>query len=108
MPAEVVVMYDCASNFATYEVPGSSGNTYDVTLGGETYAHCPCTGFGFRKDCSHVKYVWDHACLYNPQWHDGKENPDLVPKEYERTVGFNEKVRCPACGGPSVAVRRAV
>lgn len=113
MSYEVVNMEDCASNFASYKVPGSSG-TYEVTLGGESFVHCqdlendvPCLGFSYRGDCKHIRYVWDNACLYNPQYHDG--GPATLKPEYdERQPGFLADGKCPACGGPTVAVKRAV
>lgn len=114
MGYEVVNMEDCASNFAEYEVPGSSG-PYVVIMGGESYVDCrekasgeQCKGFKFNQKCKHIKYVWDNACLYNPQWHDGGPNT-LKPKHLdERQPGFLPNGKCPACGGPTVAVKRAV
>lgn len=112
MSYDVVNMEDCASNFASYQVPGSS-STYTVTLGGESYVDCrqengeKCKGFANRQDCKHIRYVYDHACLYNPQYHDGGP-ADLKPEYDERQPGFLADGKCPACGGPTVLVKRAV
>lgn len=115
MSYDIIHMEDCASNFATFEVPGSSGTTYEVTLGGESYSDCrdkatgePCKGFKFRQDCKHIRYVWDNACLYNPQWKE-EGGPNTLKPEYDTTVpGFLADGKCPVCGGPTVVVRRAV
>ena len=115
MGYEVRNMEDCASNFATFEVPGSKGNTYEVTFGGESYVDCrdkatgeKCKGFQFKQDCKHIHFAYENACMYNPQYNDGKANPPLKPVEYERGPGFLSDGKCPACGGPTVVVRRAV
>ena len=38
----------------TYEVQGSTGNTYTVTQDGDTWT-CTCPGFGWRRKCKHVE-----------------------------------------------------
>lgn len=107
MPADIVTMADCASNYGVYEVTGSKGARYTVTLtGSEGMPHCTCKGFSFRHDCKHVAAVYEGACLYNPQWHDAKEHPTHRPVEYTYTQ-FAEGERC-TCGGPLVYVKRAV
>lgn len=109
MPAEIVTMRDCASNYGVFKVPGSRGNVYTVTLhGSEGPAHCTCPAFqysGEEQHCKHVTYVWERACLFNPQWRDGKDAPALRPEGYTYDVGMGGKCRC---GGPLVSVRRAV
>lgn len=114
MPAEIVTMADCASNYGVFHVPSDSNphQHYVVVLNGsEGPAHCNCQAFKFApegaKDCKHVRRVWEQACLYNPQWRDGQSDPALKPVQltYDRTI---EGESCPACGGPVVAVRRAV
>lgn len=37
----------------TVQVPGSSGNTYTVTLGQKNI--CDCSGFRYRGNCKHIK-----------------------------------------------------
>src|SRR5262245_36826659 len=101
-------MEDCASNYGCFEVEGSKGARYQVTFSGsEGPTHCTCPAFKFAPDkaCKHILRVFNEACLYNPQWHDAKENPTMRPTSYgyERFTGNT----C-ACGGPMVSVRRAV
>jgi hypothetical protein len=106
---DIVIMEDCASNYGVFEVEGSRGAKYSVTLNGsEGPADCTCPAYKFsgeRRDCKHVARVFAEACLYNPQWHDAKEAPTLRPKDYTYSCFTNSKCRC---GGPMVAVRRAV
>ena len=100
-------MLDCASNFAIFEMPSRDGkSTYEVEIGGESYTRCPCRGFHYRQNCHHLEELWRGACFYNPQWHDGREDPEYTPKSYTHPLVEGE--RCPACGGPMVAVLRAV
>jgi len=40
----------------TYEVQGSTGNTYTVTQDGDTWT-CTCPGFGWRRKCRHINEV---------------------------------------------------
>lgn len=42
----------------TYEVQGSTGNTYTVTQDGDTWT-CTCAGFGWRRKCRHITEVKD-------------------------------------------------
>lgn len=102
----------CADYFAAFMVPGSRGNLYRVELyGGEGPATCECPAFKFHKGeiydrtCKHIEYVWQNACLYNPQWHDGGPRK-IKPMEYlDEARLYGE---CPCCGGPMVPVRIAV
>lgn len=99
-----VTAEDCASNYGIFEVEGSSGDTYTVSFAGsEGPAHCTCQGFKFRGDCKHVKAVYDGACLYNPQWHDAKEDPTYRPVDYGY-ANFS-KSKC-VCGDKMVYVKR--
>jgi hypothetical protein len=107
MPAEIVVMKDCASNYGVFRVQGSS-KVYRIAFHGSEQepSHFDCPGFKNRRDCKHVREIWDRACLYNPQWRDGNPDPGLIPETY--TVLDFTGTPCPACGGPTVYVRRAV
>lgn len=107
MSADIVTMEDCASNYGAFKVIGSKGDEYRVSFhGSEGPADCTCEGFRHRRDCRHIKLVWKQACLYNPQWHDGQENPTLRPFAYtENRFSAN---KCLSCGGPMVYVKRAV
>ena len=42
----------------TYEVQGSTGNTYPVTQDGDTWT-CTCPGFGWRRKCRHITELKD-------------------------------------------------
>lgn len=111
MSIDIVVMSDCASNYGVFHIPSSDGKSvYTVTLSGsEGPAHCNCKAFGFsgaKQTCKHVKQVYDGACLYNPQWHDANPNPRVRPVDYCYDAVVLDKT-C-ECGGPMVAVRRAV
>lgn len=106
MSIDIIVMEDCASNYGVYEVRGSKGDKYTVTLSGsEGPADCTCNGFRYRKECKHVDRVYKEACLYNPQWHDSNDSPLIRPVEYTYTAFSSSKC---ACGGPMVYVKRAV
>jgi hypothetical protein len=110
MGYDIVTMEDCASNYGTFKVPGSKGAEYVVTMNGsEGMPHCTCKAYDFApwdaKDCKHIRQVWEEACLYNPQWRDGKSDPKLRPASTDTPLPDS---KCPACGGPTIAVRRAV
>lgn len=109
MGIDIVVMEDCASNYGVFKVSGSKGALYDVTLNGsEGPAHCTCKAFQFsgkERSCRHIRKVLSEACLYNPQWHDAKEKPAIRPTSYTYMAFTSNKCEC---GGPMVAVRRAV
>jgi hypothetical protein len=38
----------------TFNVKGSKGEIYTVTIDGK-HSTCTCTGFGFRRTCKHIK-----------------------------------------------------
>ena len=110
MPAEIVVMEDCASNYGRFDVLSSDGTKhYEVSLhGSEGGASCTCPAFlysGAQRDCKHIRRVWEQACLYNPQWRDAKAEPIMRPEAY--TYEMFSETRC-VCGGPMVYVKRAV
>ena len=106
MPADIVTLMDCASCFGVFEITGSTGTKYTVEFGGESYCHCTCEGFKFRQDCKHVHAVYKGACMYNPQYNDGKAKPKFKPIRFTYDAFAEEP--CPACGGKTVYVRRAV
>ena len=112
MSYDIVVMEDCASNYGVFDVEGSRGAVHTVTLGGsEGPAHCTCPSFFYKpgevfdKTCKHTDLVIEEACLYNPQWREGKADPRRPDRYLDRSFTGS---KCPDCGGPMVAVRRAV
>lgn len=108
MSMDVEVMEDCASNYGNYEVAGSNGKTWRVSLNGaEGTVYCDCPSFKFSKEqaCKHTDMVCREACLYNPQYGSAKAEPKIRPVSYN--YDRFTKNKC-ACGGPMVAVRRAV
>jgi hypothetical protein len=44
----------------TWQVKGSKGDTYTVTLNNNAFA-CSCTGFKFRSTCKHVDNIKETA-----------------------------------------------
>lgn len=44
------------SHKTEWQVPGSKGNEYKVTLKGSELS-CECVGFGFRRKCKHVEKI---------------------------------------------------
>ena len=113
MPAEIVTMADCASNYGVFRVPSASerGKFYIVTWSGsESMPHCTCPAFRYGAPdelCKHQKWVWEHGCFYNPQWKEGTADPEAKPVDYVYDATIPGE-KCPACGGPMVSVRRAV
>ena len=116
MSVEIVTAAFCAQYFANYEVQGSKGNVYTVTLnGGEGAPFCTCPAFKFsggygNQDCKHVKLVWDHACLANPQWKDPGPN-DLAENGITMISHDDHTIPgdvCVGCGGPTVPVKIAI
>ncbi len=109
MGIDIITMEDCSSNYGIFEIHGQTG-TYRVNFNGsEGPAFCSCPAFKFsgaKQECKHIKIIWEKACLYNPQWHDGKENPTLRPRDY--TYDAFSSNPCPCCGDAMVYVRRAV
>lgn len=114
MPAEEAIGLFCADYFSDFEVLGSKpGVKYVVSLGGTTFAHCSCPAFAFFKGpeqdrtCKHIAYVWEHACLWNEQWCEGKK-ADLKPVAGTCDYRTVPEEKCPHCGGPVCPVRIAV
>lgn len=114
MPAEVITMMDCASNYGVFVVKSHSAKNknYMVSFGGsEGPAHCTCKAFEYSpepKSCKHITEVFNGSCRYNPQWCKGTEDPTHVPTGYTYDAFAGPEHKCPACGGPMVFVRRAV
>ena len=57
--AECSETYDpapVASNRIVRVITGSKGSTYTVTVDGAQRT-CTCPGYGFRKDCKHIRQV---------------------------------------------------
>jgi len=110
MPADIVTMRDCASNYGIFDVKSdSTDEVYIVTFDGEAGAHCTCKAWLYSadNDCKHVNRTYLKACMYNPQYCDGHENP-IKPRGFAYTQGLDSNEPCPNCGGPTVLVRRAV
>ncbi len=117
MSATIETAAFCPQYYATFEVQGSKDNVYTVTLsGGEGPAHCTCPAFKYsgepgEQDCKHVRKIWAHGCLYNPQWKDAGPN-DLEDNGIQIASTDDSHViedePCPGCGEPCVAVRIAV
>jgi hypothetical protein len=109
MGISIETMAWCADYFATYEVIGSKGDSYEVQINGaEAPPHCTCPAFKYSKllHCKHVQEVWDRGCFFNPQWkEDGNERPTIRPKHFYYPL-IKDK-RC-VCGGPMIWVQVAV
>jgi hypothetical protein len=115
MPAEIVTVGFCPQYYSRWVVQGSQpGSTYTVVLNGaEQLPDCTCPAFRHApwdgKDCKHVRAVWAHGCLYNPQWREPGPNDwadhgiSLLATD---TATWPEP--CEGCGQPMVAVRIAV
>ena len=114
MPADIQTGFFCADYFSDFHVPGSKpGVVYTVSLDGTSGVNCTCPAFQFFKGdpsertCKHVAYVWQHACLWNEQWCDGKaDDLDPVPGSCHYQTVPDEA--CPKCGGPVCPVKIAV
>jgi len=118
MPTQVETVGFCDQYYGTWTVPSDrqADVTYAVTLAGPRLApFCTCPAFRYSGEpgsqtCKHIRRIWEHACLYNPQWHDPGPNDyaelgiALTPSALERTYPGT----CPGCGGRLVAVRIAV
>jgi hypothetical protein len=115
VPADIINDWTCGQYFADFAVTGSRGDVYVVRLDGpEGMASCECKAWEFApidgKDCKHIRKLWAHACLRNPQWHDGGPN-DYTEHDIElrrMDVRANGSPPCPACGGPQVLIKIAV
>lgn len=117
MPAEIVTVGFCPQYHSRWQVAGSKpGTSYEVDLAGaEGAPHCTCKAFQFSggygdQDCKHVRAVWAHACLYNPQWKDAGPN-DFASHGIELVdtdTAYQYGEPCPGCGGPMIATKIAV
>ena len=115
MPDFIIeVMGYCPQVMATFEVPGSGGNSYRVSLGPDG-DYCGCRAFQyckvedeFDRTCKHVRLVRAHGCLYDPQGREPGPN-DLSDQGVEIVAqggGYGEP--CPGCGADMEPVRVAV
>lgn len=115
MPAEIVTVGFCPQYYSQWEVQGSKGNTYSVVLnGGEGAPYCSCPAFKYsgeygNQECKHVKAVWAHGCLYNPQWKDAGPN-DYADHGIKMISHDTHTISetCPGCGEEMIPVRIAV
>jgi hypothetical protein len=106
----------CPQYESTWSVQGSRGS-YIVQLHADERAapSCSCPAFTFFKGeqwdrtCKHLQMIWDHGCLFNPQWKDAGPNDyaqhglSLVEQGFG---GGGEP--CPGCGQPMIRVVIAV
>lgn len=114
---DIITVGFCPQYWSTWKVKGSRDAEYVVTLsGGEGPAHCTCPAFKYsgefgQQDCKHVRKVWEHGCLWNPQWHS-----DPGPNDYQDhgiemlSCGYGRGygAPCPGCGGELQATKIAV
>lgn len=109
MPVEIVTVGFCPQYGATFRVPGTGGREWTVALGPEV-GHCTCPAFRYSHDssCKHLRLVWEHGCLFNPQWHDAGPNDHADVGIVRVTPTRTEGVPCPGCGEPMMPVRVAV
>lgn len=113
MPAEIITVGFCPQYYSQWKVTGSTGTIYDITLNGaEQMPFCNCKAFEFSKDgdCKHIRSVWEHGCLYNPQWKDPGPNDY---KKHGIKLMFTDEMRqyaekCPGCKEFMIPVRIAV
>ena len=114
MGYEIVTGEFCASYYASYTVPGSKPDTeWHVSHDGILPPHCDCPAFMYYKGdpwdrtCKHINYVWNHACMWNCQWHEGNKEITVKPDSIDEGNVIKGS-SCPNCGGPVVAVKIAV
>jgi hypothetical protein len=114
MSVEVRTVGFCPQYWSTWRVPSSKTDvTYLVTLdGAEHMPHCECLSFKYSKDgnCKHIRLVWDHGCLWNPQWKDPGPNDYAELDITLVATGENGSGLgpCEGCGHGTVPVRIAV
>lgn len=119
MSIDIVTVGFCPQYHSTWRVQGSKGHVYEVNLAGaEGAPHCTCPAFQYsgesgNQDCKHVKAVWKHGCLYNPQWRDNVA--EECPNDYAEygieliaTDTYAQLEACPGCGQPMIATKIAV
>jgi len=101
----------CAQWFMTFHAPSSSspGAFHTVTFIRGEGGHCTCKAYehwvprnpGDIRECKHIRYVMQHACLANEQWYSGGDRT-LQPVPDTCTEHANTEEPCPACGGSTV------
>jgi hypothetical protein len=107
----------CPQYYAEWLVTGSRGDIYIVTLdGAEGVPQCSCPAWNFSphreydRECRHIRAVWEHGCLFNPQWRDPGPNDyaqfGITKGEYHVAQTWGEP--CPGCGDTMIPVRIAV
>ena len=108
MPVSIEMMPTCASTFADFKCESSDGSKIYMlqTNGPEGQIFCDCPAGKHNRECKHVKRLWEEACLFNPQWHDGGK-AEWKPVGYD-FHDFLEGEECPNCKGPMIAVKYAV
>ena len=105
MPADIVTMRDCASNYGVYIVRSDTRENefYTVTFSGESGAHCTCKAWQYSGDnhCKHVNRVYKGACMYNAQYNEGNANLSTRPQSYTYDAGLSMDMRiaAPPVGG---------
>ena len=57
---EVELAIKPSSTVKVYEVAGSKGNSYTVTIDGDSKS-CSCPAFSFRRHCKHIASVIQNA-----------------------------------------------
>lgn len=108
MSADVITVGFCPQYHGSWQVTGSRGDVYVVTVGPES-GECTCPAFTYSRDrtCKHITQVWDHGCLYNPQWKDPGPN-DHADHGIVLSLPRGGGAPCPGCGEPMIPVRIAV
>lgn len=114
MPAQTETGLFCATNFGEYEISGSNGKVYHVSIDGASGTFCDCPAYKYSKGevydktCKHIQQVWKEACMWNVQWFEGNNPHELLPASFNHSTLSGNGYNCPNCGGPTVPVRIAV
>jgi len=108
-----------ASNF---QISGSSGNIYNITVNPYDPASCTCPAFKFSGEygdqhCKHIDKIQANGCFYHPQ-SGGPESGGTWNKAYfdDNDIEWlnsggnvaEPQQPCPGCGNPMIVVRIAV
>jgi hypothetical protein len=107
----------CPQYYCDWKVVGANGQVYEVTLdGAEHVPSCTCPAWKFSahevydRECKHIRAIWDHGCLFNPQWRDAGPNDyaahGITRGAYHVPQTWGEA--CPGCGEQMIPVRIAV